>query len=123
MGGDTLTVHYTGTLGDGTKFDSSWDRCKPFRFVIGVGQVIPGWDRSVIRMSLGERSVVHVPSVMAYGEKGKGNLIPPYADLDFVVDLLKIEQGNDEGITVENSEDLTEVGLGAYERNFCMSDD
>jgi len=89
--GDTLTMHYTGTLSsDGRKFDSSRDRNQPFQFKIGVGQVITGWDRGVMRMSLGQRAVLHVPSAMGYGARGAGGVIPPDADLDFDVELLKI---------------------------------
>merc|ERR1719487_1556850 len=95
---DTVTVHYEARFKDGAKFDSSWDRGKPFRFVLGVGEVIPGWDEAIPRMSLGELSVLHVPNIQAYGEEGCGDLIPPYADLDFEVHLLKIEHGNDRGL-------------------------
>merc|ERR1719284_2107273 len=84
--GDTLTMHYTGTLSsNGQKFDSSRDRGQPFQFQIGVGQVIPGWDQGVMQMSLGERAVLHVPSAMGYGASGAGDAIPPNADLDFDV--------------------------------------
>lgn len=87
--GDTLVMHYTGSLAsDGTVFDSSRDR-QPLTFKIGVGQVIVGWDEGVMQMSLGERSVLAIPSQLAYGEKGSG-AIPPNADLLFDVELLKI---------------------------------
>merc|ERR1712166_1091511 len=93
-----VTVHYTGRFKDGTKFDSSWDRAQPFSFVLGVGQVIAGWDQAIPRMSLGERAVLHIPSVQAYGSSGSGDVIPPNTDLDFEVELLKVKQGNDEGL-------------------------
>jgi len=89
--GDKLTMHYTGTLAEtGAKFDSSLDRGEPFSFQIGVGQVIRGWDVGVMKMSLGEKAVLKIPSAMGYGERGAGEVIPPGADLVFEVELLKI---------------------------------
>merc|ERR1712194_252846 len=87
--GDSLTMHYTGTLSDsGKKFDSSYDRNQPFHFTIGVGQVILGWDQGIVKMSLGEKAVLRIPSAMGYGSSGAGGVIPPNADLDFEVQLL-----------------------------------
>merc|ERR1712113_514333 len=84
--GDTLSMHYTGTLvKDGTKFDSSRDREIPFEFVIGEGKVIAGWDKGIMEMSLGERAKLTVPSALAYGSKSVG-LIPADADLLFDVE-------------------------------------
>jgi len=92
--GDQLSMHYTGTLAqNGQKFDSSVDRGQPFTFTIGVGQVIQGWDVGVMSMSLGEESELHIPSQMGYGANGAGNVIPPNADLNFKVQLLKINSG------------------------------
>merc|ERR1712100_986321 len=88
--GDKLTMHYTGTLTDGSKFDSSVDRGKPFAFTIGVGQVIKGWDEGVIQMSLGEKAVLKISSDYGYGAAGAGGVIPPNADLIFEVELLGI---------------------------------
>merc|ERR1712061_912722 len=80
--GDTLVMHYTGSLADSfAKFDSSVDRGEPFSFQIGVGQVIQGWDEGVMKMSLGEKAILHIPSELGYGEQGAGGTIPPNADL------------------------------------------
>jgi len=89
--GDKLTMHYTGTLAaDGSKFDSSRDRGKPFEFTIGIGQVIKGWDEGVIKMSVGERSTLHITSDFGYGASGSPPVIPGGADLDFDVELIAI---------------------------------
>lgn len=89
--GDKLSMHYTGTLAStGVQFDSSRDRGQPFDFQIGVGQVIPGWDKGVMKMSLGERATLRIPSAMGYGPRGAGSDIPPDADLVFDVELLAI---------------------------------
>eukprot|EP00756_Hemistasia_phaeocysticola_P015381 Hpha_TRINITY_DN15410_c2_g2::TRINITY_DN15410_c2_g2_i1::g.173476::m.173476/K09568/FKBP1; FK506-binding protein 1 len=88
--GDTVTMHYTGTLKDGTKFDSSKDRGTPFVTKIGVGQVIKGWDEGVPQMSLGEQAVLQITADYGYGARGAGGVIPPNADLTFEVELLKI---------------------------------
>ena len=86
---DLVRVDYEGTLTDGTVFDSSVGR-GPFEFNIGMGEVIEGWDEGVLKMSLGQKARLHVPSAMGYGEQGAGGIIPPNADLVFDVELLKI---------------------------------
>lgn len=89
--GDQLTMHYTGTLANGGKqFDSSVSRGKPFQFVIGIGQVIKGWDEGVMKMSLGEKAILKISSDYGYGESGAPGAIPPNADLNFEVELLAI---------------------------------
>lgn len=88
--GNTVSIHYTGWLTDGTKFDSSVDRGTPFETKIGVGRVIQGWDMGVVGMKVGEKRKLTIPSRYAYKEYGAGNIIPPNADLIFDVELLEI---------------------------------
>lgn len=87
---DTVKVHYTGTLLDGTKFDSSVDRGQPFTFRIGAGEVIPGWDEGVMSMKVGGKRKLIIPSQLGYGASGAGGVIPPNATLIFEVELLDV---------------------------------
>nr|XP_020479803.1 peptidyl-prolyl cis-trans isomerase FKBP1A-like isoform X1 [Monopterus albus] len=89
--GQTCVVHYVGSLTDGTKFDSSRDRDKPFRFKIGKQEVIRGWEEGVVQMSVGQRAKLTCSPDYAYGNKGHPGIIPPNATLIFDVELLGLE--------------------------------
>ncbi len=89
--GDILTVHYVGTLLDGTKFDSSIDRNQPFSFKLGQGLVIQGWEQGILGMQVGELRKLTINSDLAYGERGSGNIIGPGDNLVFEVELLEIK--------------------------------
>jgi FKBP-type peptidyl-prolyl cis-trans isomerase len=89
--GQTVEVHYTGWLKDGTKFDSSKDRGKPFKFPLGAGRVIKGWDEGVAGMKVGGKRKLIIPPELGYGKRGAGGVIPPDAELTFEVELLGVK--------------------------------
>ena len=91
VSGKKVTVNYLGTLLDGTKFDSSYDRGVPFSFILGAGEVIKGWDQGVAGMKVGGKRKLTIPSSLGYGEAGAGGVIPPNATLIFEVELLGVE--------------------------------
>jgi peptidylprolyl isomerase len=90
--GDTVSVHYTGTLTDGTKFDSSRDRGEPIEFPLGQGRVIKGWDEGIAKMHVGDQAILVIPADLGYGQRGAGGgVIPPDATLIFIVELVGIK--------------------------------
>lgn len=93
--GALLVVQYEGFLEDGTKFDSSYDRGRPFQCVIGTGRVIKGWDQGVIGMKVGGKRKLFVPSHLAYGERQIGQMIKPHSNLLFTIELLEVHTRDD----------------------------
>ncbi len=90
--GETVVVNYTGLLGDGVKFDSSLDRGQPFKFTLGAGRVIKGWDEGIGKLRVGEQATLIIPPHLGYGARGAGGQIPPGATLIFIVELMSIEE-------------------------------
>ncbi|MFJ5297918.1 FKBP-type peptidyl-prolyl cis-trans isomerase [Pseudomonas sp. NPDC088368] len=88
--GALITTQYTGTLEDGTVFDSSWERGKPFQCVIGTGRVIKGWDIGIMGMKVGGKRKLRVPSRLGYGERSMGAHITPHSNLIFEIELLEV---------------------------------
>ena len=88
--GARVLVHYTGRLADGTKFDSSHDRGQPLDFIVGVGQVIKGWDQGIVQLKKGQKAIITCPPEYAYGQRGVPGVIPPNSTLVFEVELVDI---------------------------------
>lgn len=91
--GETVVVHYTGTLTNGVKFDSSYDRAAPITFRLGVGSVIKGWDEGIAKLHVGDRAILVIPANLGYGARGAGIAVPPNATLIFIVELVDIQTG------------------------------
>ncbi len=89
--GDTVMVHYTGLLTNGTKFDSSLDRNEPIAFPLGTGKVIKGWDEGIVRLRVGDQAMLVIPPQLGYGAKGAGGAIPPDATLIFIVEVVGVK--------------------------------
>ena len=89
--GQVVVVHYTGTLTDGTKFDSSRDSGKPFEFPLGEGRVIKGWDEGIGKLHVGDQAILVIPPTLGYGARGAGGVIPPNATLVFIVELVDVK--------------------------------
>ena len=90
--GQTVVVHYRGTLENGKQFDASYDRVTPFSFPLGAGRVIKGWDEGVVGMKVGGKRKLVIPPDLAYGSRGAGGVIPPNATLTFEVELLDVKK-------------------------------
>lgn len=90
--GDTVTVHYTGLLTNGVKFDSSHDRNDPISFPLGQGKVIKGWDEALQKLRVGDRATLFIPPSIGYGSRGSGRAVPPDATLIFVIEVVGVQQ-------------------------------
>ena len=101
-----ILVHYTGKLEDGTVFDSSYDRGQPFRFQIGLRQVIEGWEQGLLGMRVGGKRTIFIPSELGYGDRGAGDLIPPNANLIFDVEIVDVQLPNYKLVTFNEIEKM-----------------
>jgi hypothetical protein len=113
--GDTVVLHYTGTLTNGVKFDSSRDANQPFAFKLGVGQVIKGYDEGVGKLRVGDHAILVIPSNIAYGVKGAGDVIPPDSTLIFVIEVVDVKANSLSDVL---SETLSDKGVEAMIAEF-----
>lgn len=120
--GDVVSVHYRGTLADGSEFDSSYGRGEPFTFALGQGMVIPGWDEGIALMKEGGKARLIIPSNLAYGEQGFPPVIPPNATLTFEVELVDIAEGAPAEPTSVNEADYTTTPSGLKYYDFEVGD-
>ncbi|MEX1019794.1 MAG: FKBP-type peptidyl-prolyl cis-trans isomerase [Litorilinea sp.] len=115
--GQIVSVHYTGTLEDGTVFDSSYNRNEPISFPLGAGMVIPGWDEGIALMNVGTQAILVIPPELGYGPQGAGGVIPPNATLIFDVELVEVSEGAPAAPTEVDAADYTttDEGLQIYD--------
>jgi hypothetical protein len=115
VAGEVVVVHYTGTLTDGVKFDSSRDRDEPIAFKLGAGQVIKGWDEGIAQLHLGDQAIFVIPPQLGYGERGAGSIIPPDATLIFIVELVDAKEASlSEVLSQTQRERGMEAALAQY---------
>lgn len=100
--GDTVSVHYTGLLTNGTKFDSSLDRNEPFQFPLGAGRVIKGWDEGLLQLRVGDQATLIIPPQLGYGARGAGDVIPPDATLIFIIEVVGVKEASTTGAAAPN---------------------
>lgn len=110
--GDTVVINYTGTLTNGTTFDSSYERNQPLEFKLGTGRVIKGWDEGVAKLRVGDQAILVIPGKLAYGPNGVPNVIPPDATLIFIIEVVSVKATS---LTEVLSKPLSEKGLDVRE--------
>ena len=120
--GDIVSVHYRGTLADGTEFDSSYSRNEPISFALGTGQVIPGWDEGIALMRKGGKARLIIPPNLAYGSRGAGGVIPPNATLTFEVELVDIREGSPASPTTIDESAFTTTPSGLKYSDMVVGD-